>query len=194
MFFFLNGNRSNFHKITLLCANPAKDEKYLATVRKLAAKTPGTCETEIIDLNELSVKQCIGCWGCWVKTPGRCVLKDDMEKVLRSVLASDLLIFASPLVDGFISAQLKTAMDRMIPLVHPYIKLYKGECHHRKRYNKYPNLGVLLSSEDGTDKEDMVIAKDIFQRVALNLHAELLFVKLMNHHDTAQVLYESCYL
>ena len=27
------------------------------------------------------INRCIGCFGCWIKTPGECVIKDDYNKI-----------------------------------------------------------------------------------------------------------------
>ena len=45
----------------------------------------------------------------------------------------------------------------MIPLLHPYIELVKGECHHKKRYSKYPKLALILDRDHDpeTDDEDI---------------------------------------
>jgi multimeric flavodoxin WrbA len=35
-------------------------------------------ETEIVQLLKKSVRNCIGCYTCWTKTPGICTHNDDM--------------------------------------------------------------------------------------------------------------------
>jgi multimeric flavodoxin WrbA len=138
-------------------------------------------------LRDLQVKHCLGCWACWVKTPGQCVHKDDVESVLRLILKADLLILASPLILGYPSAVLKQFMDRMIPLVHPYIVLDHGECHHQARYKVYPKMGLLLEKEADTDAEDIEIVRDLFGRVARNMKTMLQFT-----HTTDEDLQEVC--
>lgn len=180
-------------KTTILCADPHKDTAYMEQISHLGKGLPESCELDIIDLSTSCIHGCMGCWTCWVKTPGKCIFHDDMENIYSKIVKSDMLIFASPLIDGFVSAQLKTAMDRLIPLFSPYIRIYKKECHHKKRYPHYPKIGVLLQSEEGTDKEDLIILRQIFDRVAINMHTQLLFIKMLHQQDTQQVLYEACY-
>ena len=138
-----------------------------------------------VPLRDLQVKHCLGCWTCWVKTPGECVHKDDVESALRLILKADLLILASPLIMGYPSAVLKQFMDRMIPLVHPYIMLDHGECHHQARYGAYPKMGLLLEKEADTDAEDIEIVRDLFERVARNMKTTLQFT-----HTTDEDLQE----
>ncbi|RCV65217.1 hypothetical protein C5S53_04795 [Methanophagales archaeon] len=75
---------------------------------------------------------------------------------------------------GFPSAVLKIAMDKLIPLLLPYIKLVDNtECHHEKRYDKeYPLIGLLIEKGDDTDSEDIGIVIDIFVRFAIDFRLE----------------------
>lgn len=131
-------------------------------------------------LMDMNLKSCNGCWNCWLKTPGECTSKDDAEAVFKSVINSDFFILASPLMAGFPSSVLKKVIDRFIVLLHPYIKMKNGESHHKKRYEKYPDMGLLLEEEYDTDNEDIIIIEDIFKRLSLNFHNDLKFTKLIN--------------
>ena len=126
-----------------------------------------------IDLADLDLKFCTGCWSCWLATPGRCVFRDGMEGVYPEFLASDLVVWASPLVLGTVPALVKKTQDRLIPLVHPYIQLVHGECHHRKRYDRYPDLGLIVAPESADMPEDLRNVRHLFERFALNLRADL---------------------
>ena len=39
-------------------------------------------DIEIIYTEDMNIKGCIGCNSCWLITPGKCVVKDDYEKLL----------------------------------------------------------------------------------------------------------------
>jgi len=135
-------------------------------------------ETKELVLRDMKYSPCRGCFSCWVKTPGLCVFKDDGDILCREVIHSDYMIFASPVIMGYPSAMLKNALDRIIPLVHPYLEDVDGEVHHMKRYEKYPVMGLLLEKSGDTDDEDISIISDIFKRAAINIKSRLGFVKL----------------
>ncbi len=128
---------------------------------------------QVVKLSEKRIKQCVGCWSCWVKTPGRCFVNDDSDAIRSDIMHADLVVFASPLLMGFTSALLKTLQDKLIPLVHPYIELVQNEAHHIRRYPSYPRLGLLVQKERDTDEEDLQIVKSIYERLALNFKTEL---------------------
>jgi multimeric flavodoxin WrbA len=48
----------------------------------------------------MKIHHCLGCFNCWVKTPGTCSIHDDEAEVTRRYIASDLVILASPLIMG----------------------------------------------------------------------------------------------
>lgn len=120
-------------------------------------------------LRELDITPCRGCFGCWLKTPGLCVLPDDSDMLRRDIVHSDLVLLASPLKMGFISALLRRAVEKMIPLVLPHLKIVEGEFHHRVRYQHLPVMAGLVQEEEDTTAEDLEIMKDLFSRNALNL-------------------------
>ena len=132
---------------------------------------------EELVLRDLEIRSCQGCFGCWLKTPGECVLADDGARVCRAVLRSNLLVLASPLIMGFVSARLKLCLDRLIPIIHPYITLVRGECHHRARYDRYPQIALLTAPEEGGAPEDLEITAAIVASTALNMKSRLALVK-----------------
>ncbi|HUJ74729.1 MAG TPA: flavodoxin family protein, partial [bacterium] len=83
-----------------------------------------------VDLRDLAIRFCTGCWSCWYTTPGLCAIKDDMAQLYPQILAADVTVWASPLVLGNVTALTKKAQDRFIPLLHPYFALDRGEMHH----------------------------------------------------------------
>lgn len=129
-------------------------------------------ETETILLREKEIASCTGCFGCWVKTPGICVIDDYAREIARSFINSDLVIFLTPVVFGGYSYQLKKALDRMIPLISPFFMVINGEVHHRPRYKKYPSLiGVGIMSGSSSEEQIEVFNKLIY-RNTLNMHSQ----------------------
>lgn len=59
-----------------------------------------------------------GCFGCWVQTPGVCVIDDAGRDVARAVIQSDLAVFLIPVTFGGYSSELKKAVDRLICLLY----------------------------------------------------------------------------
>jgi multimeric flavodoxin WrbA len=132
-------------------------------------------ETTKLDLAALDLKGCSGCFGCWVKTPGECVKRDDSATVCRAAIDADLLLLASPMKMGFTTALLKRAADQMIQLIHPFFIVEGGEVHHRARYAHYPEFGLLLGVDEDTDAEDIEITTTMWSRMARNLKSRLAF-------------------
>lgn len=123
---------------------------------------------ERIDLRDLNLRFCVGCWSCWWKTPGLCALKDDMAIIYPKLVQADLVLWASPLIVGTISALLKKVQDRFIPVIHPYIELVDGECHHRHRYPHNADIGLIVEPTAQDTEADVAITLDLFQRFSRN--------------------------
>jgi multimeric flavodoxin WrbA len=121
-------------------------------------------------LRDMRIAPCMGCFGCWVKTPGVCVIDDDARTVAREMIGSDLVVYLTPVTFGGYSSLLKRAVDRHICLIHPEFSLVGGEVHHRKRYARYPRfaaVGVLPRP----DEEAEAVFATVVERNARNNYA-----------------------
>jgi hypothetical protein len=135
----------------------------------------GGCAVTIHSLRDEDIGFCNGCWTCWWATPGRCVKKDGMERILGEAVKADLIVYASPLVLGTASSLVKKAQDRFIPLVHPYIELVNGECHHRRRYPKTADIAFVAEPAKDDDARDFGIVRAMHERLARNMRCRLRF-------------------
>ena len=109
---------------------------------------------EPLELRNLKIAECVGCFGCWVKSPGTCVINDDGRETTRKFIQSDLAIWLTPITFGGFSYELKKAFDRIIPLVLPYFEFYKGKTRHKARYEKYPKLLIIGVQNPGLEGEE----------------------------------------
>lgn len=161
--------------ITILNGSPepGRLDRYLAELKP--PLEAGGHSVRQLDLRDLTLRYCVGCWGCWVKTPGECSNRDDSHEMGRAVINADFVLWAAPLKMGFPSELLKRANDKHLPLIHPYMEVDQGEAHHLRRYPKSPRLGLLLEPEADTGARDLQIVTDIHCRTALNFKTRLEF-------------------
>ena len=125
----------------------------------------------IIPFHNQSINACTGCWSCWFKTPGLCVMKDQMSQHYSTYVNSDTVILLMDTNQGFINHRAKAFFDRTIPHYHPYIELVKGECHHVARYKRYPNL-VFYFDDEGLSAQEEQVIEDYLYRMAFHFKSK----------------------
>ena len=76
------------------------------------------------------VQRCLGCFGCWVKTPGRCVLQDRASVLPELLKHCDEWIILSPIVYGGYSVCVKAAIERCLGYLLPYLQTSQGRMRH----------------------------------------------------------------
>ena len=103
-------------------------------------------EVEFFYTKKLNINPCQGCFTCWLKTPGVCFQKDDMQMLHPKLRQADIWVLATPLyVDGM-TGPMKNLLDRLIPLVQPFIELRDGHCRHPLREGRKSGKVVLVSN------------------------------------------------
>lgn len=116
---------------------------------------------ESVPLRDRDIAPCAGCFGCWTKTPGECVIGDGTRAILRSYVCADLVVCATPVTFGGYSSDLKKLIDRLIPVLDPRFVVAGGEVHHRLRYRRYPKT-IIVGTLPSPDPE----AERVFARLA----------------------------
>lgn len=112
---------------------------------------------------------CKGCFGCWVKKPGECVISDDMANINRATMNSDVVFFLSPIVFGQFSANMKYAIDRWLPNMLPFFEVRKdGSTMHPRRYESYPKQ-IMIGYGEHLSPEDAQLFTDITQKHRSNV-------------------------
>ncbi|MGA2109223.1 MAG: NAD(P)H-dependent oxidoreductase [Syntrophorhabdales bacterium] len=100
-------------------------------------------EVEVVALREKTIKNCIGCFTCWTRTPGVCVHQDDMTNDLfPKWLESDLVVYGTPLYNYGVTATMKAFWERTIPYLLPFFEIRDGRMFHPTR-GKSPAVVVL---------------------------------------------------
>ena len=118
-------------------------------------------ETQCLEVKAEQVTFCRGCFGCWIKKPGECVLKDAMSEINPAVMNSDTVIYLSPIIFGQFSPTLKSVIDRGLPNMLPFfVKRPDGSTMHPPRYKTYPNL-IIIGYGEGIGEEDKQLFRDI---------------------------------
>lgn len=87
-------------------------------------------------------RPCLGCFGCWVKTPGACVIRDGVGDMGALLARCDRVDIVSRCRYGGFSPFVKNVLDRSIPYLHPDFVYKNGEMHHRRRYQNAVSLWV----------------------------------------------------
>lgn len=130
--------------------------------------------TENVLLARKKIGHCIGCFTCWTKTPGKCVLKDDTEELLQKYMSSDIVIMASPLYVDHVTGIMKDFMDRSLPLVCPQFEMGDADqTRHVARYKKYPSL-VWVSNCGFPEKGQFAVLQLACERDICNNKAEII--------------------
>ena len=127
-------------------------------------------ELEVFELRKLDIAPCQGCFGCWLRSPGECLIEDASKDVVRALVRADLLIFLTPVTFGGYSSELKKVLDRAICFVSPFFVKIQGRTHHRARYERSPRL-LGLGITKNMDSESAELFESLVERNAVNFHA-----------------------
>jgi len=133
-------------------------------------------------LREMKIAPCMGCFGCWVKTPGICVIDDIAREIARDIVQSDVLVYLTPIVFGGYSSELKKALDRSISIILPFFQNIEGEIHHKARYDHYPNLLVLGYLDKPKPAHEKVF-KFLVNRNAIDMHNDKTLSEILVEED-----------
>ncbi|MFX0052415.1 MAG: flavodoxin family protein [Candidatus Hermodarchaeota archaeon] len=77
--------------------------------------------------NDMNVKPCQMCESCGRSVDHSCAIKDDMQHIYSSFNDVDIVVWAVPMLWGYMTAQLKAVLDRMEALAMNPEKYFTGK-------------------------------------------------------------------
>lgn len=122
--------------------------------REWAAIAPDYAGWNVLSDNG-TIRPCVGCFGCWTKTPGRCVVHDGYDETPRLIHEADEVVVMTRYTYGGFSPFVKNVFDRAIGVVLPYFELAEGEMHHRRRYPEEKTVTVHFRGANLSEKDRM---------------------------------------
>lgn len=128
-----------------------------------------TEEISYYRLKDRNIMPCRSCGSCGLKTPGRCILGDDMQDILKAIAKSERIIMLTPIRFGGYSSQLKKAVDRFMVLGLPLYIVKKGKLLHPMRYGTKTLIGIGITEKSMKGQEDNF--RTIVERNALNMQS-----------------------
>jgi len=144
---------------------------------RFESRYPKLARDSFIVGEEGPVRNCVGCFGCWCKTPGKCVIPDGYGDFGKRLGACGEYLILSRVVYGGFSPFVKNVLDRNIGYILPFFELRKGEMHHKPRYPDRFRLRVFGYGEEVSPEEQAVFRR-LAEANGLNLNAQSVTVRL----------------
>eukprot|EP01105_Mastigella_eilhardi_P007392 TRINITY_DN18857_c0_g1_i1.p1 TRINITY_DN18857_c0_g1~~TRINITY_DN18857_c0_g1_i1.p1 ORF type:complete len:466 (-),score=82.73 TRINITY_DN18857_c0_g1_i1:54-1451(-) len=126
-----------------------------ATGAVLAALSGSGAAVQHVRAPAKEIGLCVGCFNCWMKTPGICCQRD-IEEYTRDYVGADVVVLISPITFGCVSYHVKKFLDRIVQTVLPFLTTYHGMGSHPRRYDHKVSMvvvGVLPENCDGMEDE-----------------------------------------
>lgn len=127
-------------------------------------------QVETVRLRDKRIGQCRGCYDCWVRTPGQCIIDDDAKEVMRSFVNSQVIVLLTPVTFGGHSSQLKKILDRLLGCTLPYLERCGGETRHPRRYDAAQRM-VFVGLLPQRDHEAQATYRELSKMNALSFRA-----------------------
>lgn len=161
--------------------------KLIMSDRHIDTQISESEDLKYINLASMKIANCVGCFGCWTKTPGKCFIRDDASKIYPYIAKSDSVVYISKIKYGSYDTIMKTMIERAIPIQQAFIRIHNSETHHVQR-NVLPKDATIIAY-GSTDSEEQEIFRTLVSRNALNMNFKsykIIFVSETEIEKTVQ--------
>ncbi len=104
-------------KITVLNGSPRKQNTTFMVDAFVKGAEEAGHTVEVIQVGKMKINGCLGCEYCHGKGEGKCIQKDDMDKVYPAYQDCDMIVFASPIYYFGMTAQITAATQRVYAMM-----------------------------------------------------------------------------
>lgn len=106
-------------KITVLNGSPRKQNTTAMVEAFVEGAKEAGHDVEVVQVGTMNIAGCKGCGYCHAKGEGKCIQKDDMDKVIPAYLDCEVIVFASPIYYFSMTSQIEAAIHRMYCIMKP---------------------------------------------------------------------------
>ena len=106
----------------------------------------------VIDAN-VTCAPCVGCYNCWLKTPGTCKINDYLKNSGSLLGNSEETVLISQNCYGGYSQQVKNVLDRSISTSLPFFTYRSWKVKHVKRYKTIRKRLIVILYGDFLESE-----------------------------------------
>ena len=130
------------------------------------------------------IHPCICCFGCWIKTPGQCVINDGYNNMGALISKCGRMIIISQCFYGSYSPFVHNVLDRSIPYILPYFRTKNGETHHKNRYDN--NIIFTVYFYGKISNEEKETARKLVTANGINFFAQKTEIYFYDNIDDLQ--------
>jgi multimeric flavodoxin WrbA len=184
------GRRRSVMKVVAINSSPmmGKGNTALILTPFLAGMEKAGAEVRLFHTMKLEIRPCQGEFHCWTRHPGECFQDDDVGDLLEEMKGAEVWVFASPVfVDG-ISGPLKTLLDRMIPLIQPYVEMRDDHSRHPLRDGTKRGKVALVSNCGFWELDNFDPLLVHMEAMCKNTHREFAGALLRPHGPALRVM------
>lgn len=151
--------------------------------------------TKIISKEMKNIHPCCGCFSCWIKTPGKCIINDDYTLMPKYIVENDVFVVISEIKYGLYSSYVKNVIERSTGFLLPFMHKSNGETHHVIRYkDRIPKL-IFIGYGENVSQDEKQTFKEVCKANAINFGAEDKFScyivdNFHEIHDTLSLIFK----
>lgn len=138
-----------------------------------------------IDLSSLKIENCVGCFGCWTKTPGKCVIRDDAVSVYPLIAKSREVLYISHVKYGGYDTIMKTMLERAIPIQQAFIRELDRETHHVQRAVSLKRATIIAYGE--LDQDEKEVFCQLVERNAKNMNFDSYHIIFSSENELEKI-------
>ncbi len=143
-------------RVAAINGSPRAEKGYTAMLMDplIQGMRDAGAEVNIFYAKRFKVKPCTGEMHCWYRKPGKCYIRDDMQKVYPVLREADILVLATPVYIP-LPGEMQNIMNRMCPLVIPELQTRDRRTRARFRDDVKIKKVALVATGAWWEKENL---------------------------------------
>jgi hypothetical protein len=118
-------------------------------------------DVEKYHIVDLEINGCRGCFNCWWETPGKCVQRDDMDRLLPAIAEADVMLLGTPIYGRNVTHYLQKLLERTFIFTLPEMVNRDGETQHPSRVSRFPRM-ILAATCGFPDTSNFDIVRALY--------------------------------